>query len=32
VLTCVGFAVFPTRAGLMATVALAPRVEEMMFL
>jgi hypothetical protein len=27
----VGFAVFPTWAGLMATVALAPRGEEMMF-
>ena len=31
VLAAVGFAVFPTWAGLMATVALAPRGEEMMF-
>lgn len=31
VLASVGFAVFPTWAGLMATVALAPRGEEMMF-
>lgn len=31
VLASVAFAVFPTWAGLMATVALAPRGEEMMF-
>lgn len=31
VLAAVGFAVFPTWAGLMATVALLPRGEEMMF-
>jgi hypothetical protein len=31
VLAAVAFAVFPTWAGLMATVALAPRGEEMMF-
>ncbi|SEH65216.1 hypothetical protein SAMN04489835_2482 [Mycolicibacterium rutilum] len=31
VLAAVGFAVFPTWAGLMATVALAPHGEEMMF-
>lgn len=31
VLACVAFAVFPTWAGLMGTVALAPRGEEMMF-
>ena len=31
VLAAVGFAVFPTWAGLMATVALSPRGEEMMF-
>ncbi len=31
VLAAVGFAVFPTWAGLMATVAMAPRGEEMMF-
>jgi len=31
VLAAVGFAVFPTWAGLIATVALAPRGEEMMF-
>jgi hypothetical protein len=31
VLASVGFAVFPTWAGLMATVALAPRGEELMF-
>ncbi len=31
VLAAVGFAVFPTWTGLMATVALAPRGEEMMF-
>lgn len=31
VLAAVGFAVFPTWAGLMATVALAPRGQEMMF-
>ena len=31
VLACVAFAVFPTWAGLMATVALASRGEEMMF-
>jgi hypothetical protein len=31
VLACVAFAVFPTWTGLMATVALAPHGEEMMF-
>lgn len=31
VLAFIGFGVFPTWAGLMATVALAPRGEEMMF-
>lgn len=31
VLAAVGFAVFPTWAGLMGTVALAPRGEQMMF-
>ncbi|MGH3678168.1 MAG: hypothetical protein ACRDU5_21020 [Mycobacterium sp.] len=31
VLAAIGFAVFPTWAGLIATVALAPRGEEMMF-
>jgi hypothetical protein len=31
VLAAVAFAVFPTWAGLIATVAIAPRGEEMMF-
>lgn len=30
-LACVAFAVFPTWTGLIATVAIAPRGEEMMF-